>query len=417
MVAECQPIAHGASMTDYCTRNNRAQIVYTKNLSEGLPPLGMWSEMQINMAKYAQKFSKKPVKKPILRFEVSPSLEESKGWTYDDWNRFAIRFLNELVKASQRTSKNGKKKYGIDLSRAQIFACLHYDSKSGIPHLHILINRIDLDGNLVDDSFIGKNCVKAAHAINVAEGWKLPEDIHDENVKEITDACYKVLSEMRAYSWNDYANRIKALGYDVKVQKDKDGVMHGYTIMKGNSRYKSSILGVGRDLMLKNLRGTWMKFHKPTQVKVNTPSTGVGMSKLAPKPVTTGQTTRVQSASNVHSSQSSASTEKRAFVLWDNNGKEEKTSVSNHIYDVISKNVELYDDTPEERENCIKVAILLFAGYVDGATSIAESCGGGGSPGGGWGRDKDEDEDARARRAAQKASWLCKPMGRTYKRK
>ena len=167
-------IAHGAAMTDYCTRNNRAQIVYTKNLSEGLPPLGMWSEMQINMAKYAQKFSKKPVKKPILRFEVSPSLEESKGWTYDDWNRFAIRFLNELVKASQRTSKNGKKKYGIDLSRAQIFACLHYDSKSSIPHLHILINRIDLDGNLVDDSFIGKNCVKAAHAINVLKAGSCP---------------------------------------------------------------------------------------------------------------------------------------------------------------------------------------------------------------------------------------------------
>ena len=159
-----------------------------------------------------------------------------------------------------------------------------------------------------------------------------------------------------------------------------------------------------------------MKFHKPTQVKVNTPSTGVGMSKPAPKPVTTVQTTRVQSASNVPSRQSSASTEKRAFVLWDNNGKEEKTFVSNHIYDVICKNIEPYDDTPEARENCIKVAILLFAGYVDGATSIAESCGGGGSSGGGWGRDKDEDEDARASRAANKASWLCKPMRRTIKR-
>lgn len=193
---------------------------------------------------------------------------------------------------------------------------------------------------------------------------------------------------MRAYSWNDYENRIKSLGYDVKIQKDKDGVMHGYTIMKGNSRYKSSVLGVGRDLMLKNLRGTWMKFHKPALVKVNTPSTGVGMSKPAPKPVTTGQSARVQSASGKPSSQSSAPTEKRAFVLWDNNGKEEKTFVSNHIYDVISKNIEPYDDTLEARENCIKVAILLFAGYVDGATSIAESCGGGGNPGGGWTRMK-----------------------------
>ena len=67
-----------------------------------------------------------------------------------------------------------------------------------------------------------------------------------------------------------------------------------------------------------------------------------------------------------------------------------------------------------KRENCIKVGILLFAGYVDGATSIAESCGG--DPGKGWGRDKDEDEEARARRAANKASWLCKPMRRTIKR-
>lgn len=69
-----------------------------------------------------------------------------------------------------------------------------------------------------------------------------------------------------------------------------------------------------------------------------------------------------------------------------------------------------------KRENCIKVGILLFAGYVDGVTSIAESCGGGGDPGKGWGRDKDEDEEARARRAANKASWLCKPMRRTIKR-
>ena len=134
------------------------------------------------------------------------------------------------------------------------------------------------------------------------------------------------------------------------------------------------------------------------------------MSKLAQKPVATGQSARVQSVSNKPSSQSSASIEKRAFVLWDNNGKEEKTYVSNYIYDVISTNVEPYDDTPEARENCIKVAILLFAGYVDGATSIAESCGGGGSPGSGWGSDKNEKDDDWARRCAKKASWLCKPV-------
>jgi len=409
MVAECKSIAHGAEMTEYCTRNNRAEIVYTKNLSEGLPPLGMWNEMQVVHTKFAARFRRKPVEKPIFRIEVSPSLEESKGWTFDDWRTYAMRFLDELVKASHKSGKNGKKVPAIDLSRAQIFACVHHDSKSGIPHLHILINRIDLDGNLMTDRFIGNRCTMAAHAINVEEGWELPEDIHKANVKEITDACYKVLSEMRSYSWNDYVDRIKALGYDVKVQKDKEGVIHGYTIMKGNSRYKSSILGKGRDLMLKNLGETWKRCHKPTQVKREGTSTGMGMAKPVAKPVAQQQSAKVQGASTLPIPQSPDTKDSRAFVLWDNNGKEEKTYVSGHIYNVIKEAVEPYDDSAEALEHCIKTAILLFAGYVDGATQVAASCGGGGSPGGGWGRDKNEKDDDWARRCARKASWLCKP--------
>lgn len=170
MIAECKSIPHGAEMTEYCTRNNRAQIVLTRNLTERLPPLGIWYEMQIIQAKYAQKFHRKPVSKPILRFEVSPSLEESKDWSFDDWNWYAVRFLDELVKASKRKGKDGGKSSGIDLSRAQLFACLHRDAKSGIPHLHIFVNRIDLDGNLVNDSNIGRHSVAATHAINVEEG-------------------------------------------------------------------------------------------------------------------------------------------------------------------------------------------------------------------------------------------------------
>jgi hypothetical protein len=42
----------------------------------------------------------------------------------------------------------------------------------------------------------------------------------------------------------------------------------------------------------------------------------------------------------------------------------------------------------------LKVAMLLFAGYIDAATSMSESCGGGGgsAPESGWGKKDDEDE-------------------------
>ena len=41
-------------------------------------------------------------------------------------------------------------------------------------------------------------------------------------------------------------------------------------------------------------------------------------------------------------------------------------------------------DEEVKQTNLFKVAALLFAGYLDAATSMAASSGGGGSPGSGW---------------------------------
>ena len=57
-----------------------------------------------------------------------------------------------------------------------------------------------------------------------------------------------------------------------------------------------------------------------------------------------------------------------------------------------------------------KTAILLFAEYIDAATTIAaQSGGGGGGATSGWGRDKDEDELSWAYRCAMMANRLCSP--------
>lgn len=203
MIAKGKSISHGSAMTNYATKHNRADIVLTRNLDEGLTPLAMWGAMETIHQKYEPKFRRKPVTKPTLRMEVSPSLDETKGWKLNDWFQYALRFLDEFKKVAQ--AKEDKKGTGkFNLGRAQLFACLHFDAKSGIPHLHILINRIDHDGNLMNDSFIGDNAVKAAHAINVERGWELPEDIHKAHAKEITEACYNTLRGMSRYDWDSY---------------------------------------------------------------------------------------------------------------------------------------------------------------------------------------------------------------------
>ena len=51
----------------------------------------------------------------------------------------------------------------------------------------------------------------------------------------------------------------------------------------------------------------------------------------------------------------------------------------------------------------------LFLGYIDQATSFAQSHGGGGSPGGGWGRDKDDDDDRWMKRCCLMAARMMRP--------
>lgn len=409
MIAKGQSISHGSAMTNYATKHNRADIVLTRNFDEGLTPLAMWGAMETIHQKYGPKFRRKPVEKPTLRMEVSPSLEETKGWTLNDWYDYALRFLDEFKKEVQ--TKDGKKKGAgkFNLDRAQIFACLHFDAKSGIPHLHILINRIDLDGNLMNDSFVGESATKAAHAINVERGWELPEDIHDAHLKEITDACYYILHGMARYDWDTYKHGLESRGYKVKEQRDKQGVLHGYTILRGNSRFKSSILGKGRDLTASKLEATWKKLH-PVAQSVVKPSSTVGTSQTSERKPFTEHTSERHSVAQTRPEAPSVF---RKIMSVD----DEKYSITMPLeaYKAMTDAIEVPDESVPF-ENVLNVAMLLFMNYVDAATTVSESCGGGGSTPSNWGKDKDEDEREWARRCAQHANWLCKPMSRSVRK-
>ena len=402
MIATATPIAHGAAMTNYATKHNRADIVLTRNFDEGLTPLAMWGAMETIHQKYEPKFRRKPVKNPTLRMEVSPSKEETRGWTLEDWHRYTVHFLEEFQKAVQ--SKDGKKKGAgkYNLAKAQIFACLHHDAKSGIPHLHIIINRIDLDSNLMSDSFVGERAMKAAHAINVERGWELPEDIHEAHVKEITDACRSILEKMPSYDWNIYKHHLEQAGYSVKEQRDKQGVLHGYTIIRGNSRFKSSILGKSRNLTVPKLESTWRALHPAP--KVVQPSSSLGTYRPEKKKPFTERP--VKRPMVVQPKPEVSSIFRRILSVDDKNYS---ITMPLEAYKAMDDAIEVPDESVRH-DDILKVAMLLFMGYVDAATSVPESCGGGGGTSSGWGKDKDEDDRDWARRCAQHANWLCKPI-------
>ena len=395
-------------MTNYATKDFRADIVKVNLLTEDLPPMGMWDEMVLHMNRFKQKFARKPIDKTSIRIEVSPSMNESDGWELDDWRHFTEEFVDELDQVTKTPDDKHKNLVPTNIKNSQYFAALHYDAKSGIPHLHLVVNRIDKDGNINDCHFIGERAVAAAQAINLRHGWKDPMEIRGEHLQQITDDCMDILKSLPRFDWTNYVSLLTRRGYKVKLQRDKENVVRGYSIKKGNSSFKSSDLGKGRNLMPTKIEDTWKKLH-PVQKPI---------AVQAPKPLDSKRPA-TESMSTIRTSSPQAkptatSTDYKQVFLID--GEQKQLSIPERVYKVLDSNIVVPENSDATHEDILKVAMLLFLNYVDAATAMSESYGGGGGIGTGWGKDKDEDELEWARRCAMKANWLCKPIVRKWKR-
>ena len=396
MIAQGEAIAHGAAAIDYSMGKEKAQIVKVNDLPDNIEPLAMWSRMmQLQHYFMKDKGNRKPIERKALRFEISPTIEESKGWTMQDWLRLAEEFIAVLDSIDYRPKNKDVKLRHTNIKNSQYVVSLHFDSKSSIPHLHIVANRIDNMGNTNDAHYIGERAAHAANILNEKYGWVQSMQRREENIKQISDDCLTALKEMPHFNWNTYCRMLRNKGYDIQLKKDSIGKVCGYTIRKGNSIYKSSLLGNSRNLMPSKIEDTWRKLHQSSRAEQD--------SKMPSRTEST----------NVSSTKKSNSSMPYHYSIFVDNQMYE-VNIPKHIQDIFANEFATSDDL--NVSNLAKVAALLFADYIDAATSIASSGGGGGSPGTGWGKDKDEDERNWALRCARMAKWLCKPMSRGRKR-
>lgn len=419
MISKASAIQHGQAMTNYATKNNRADIVKTNHLSEGLPPMGMWDEMVLHQSMFKQRYVKKPIELTSIRFELSPSEEEARNWNLDDWQRCLNEFIHEIdniSKVNHIGKRKGKSAISVkptNIANSQYFAALHHDSKSGIPHLHLVVNRLDMDGNLNDVKFIGERAVMAAKAVNLHHGWKDAMDIRNQRIAEVTNACMNVLSSMSAFDWNVYTDRLRSKGYNIELIRDKtnQAKVHGYRFKFGRTTIKASELGVGRNLTASKIESTFHRLH-PQAFPISQRS-----SAFVPNPTTeegrdVAKPSGLSHPYNVVQPKGSPCFRKVLQV----DGKHFNIQMPTIAYDAMNSCIKVPENGSASHNDIMNVAMLLFMGYLDAATSMSESCGGGGSPGSSWGRDKDEDDRDWARRCAMQANWLCKPINRSRRR-
>jgi len=156
--------------------------------------------------------------------------------------------------------------------------------------------------------------------------------------------------------------------------------------------------------MVSQLEATWKKMHpKPTQVKMRPASPSVSPARPARHVAQTTKPTQSNSKPLPVAT-------KTAFNV-NVSGEMKRIYIPNTVKDIFLNEVQVPDsDMTASREDISHVGMLLFLDMIDAATTVSESCGGGGSaPSSGWGKDDDEDERERARRCLQMAHAMCKP--------
>jgi len=404
-------VPYGGNAVRYALEKEKAKLVKVNHMPEGIDPTAIWYMMKHHCQLHQQdRTVGRTLERFMVQFVISPSKEEAANFTMKDWANLHEEAL-ETLDAVGLIPKSMKKEVKTNFRNSMNVAGLHSDSKSGTLHLHLDCCRVDLDGNTNDVHDIHKRAMMAAEIINMRHGWQQPQEIRDMRKEEIKDFCEDTLQRMDAFDIDRYFNLLRMNGYQVNPRYDKNRKLVGYTIGKNASVFKAS--EIGRRFMASQLEATWKKFHpKPAQVKVkpSAPTITPISRPVRPAVQTTASTLlKVQPIAQPRPVPSFTT-----FNIDTPQGSK-AVEIPTSVKDIFFNEAQIPEGNDTAIiENVAHVAMLLFVGYIDAATSMSESCGGGGgsAPESGWGKKDDEDNRLYARRCLQMAHSMCKPKPR-----
>ena len=408
MIMLASVVSYGGNAVRYALEKEKAKVVKVNHMPDGIAPTAIWYMMKHHCELHQQdRTVGRKLERFMVQFVISPSKEEAGNFTMNDWADLSDEAL-ETLDAVGLILKGMREEVKTNFRNSMNVAGLHSDSKSGTLHLHLDCCRVDLDGNTNDVHDVHTRAMMAEEIINMRHGWKQPKEIRDMRKEEIADFCDYTLRNMQEFDIDFYFKMLRMKGYEVTPRYDKSKKLVGYTIGKNASVFKAS--EIGRRFMATQLEATWKKLHpKPTQVKMKPAAPSVTPSSRPVRP--TAQTTKPTQPKVAPVIQPKPEPSFTTYNIDTPQGTK-VVEIPNTIKDIFFREARIPESNDVATiENVAHVAILLFVGYIDAATSLSESCGGGGgsTPDNGWGKKDDEDERQYAHRCVQMAHSMCKP--------
>ncbi|KAB6545434.1 relaxase/mobilization nuclease domain-containing protein [Phocaeicola vulgatus] len=213
MIAKGKSISHGTAALEYdLAKEINGEAAATEIHRHEL--FGCTGEEMVQeMKPYFVDFPN--VKNNCLRFEVSPSVEESAGMTDADWAKLGNDFMQRMGLMNHQYII--VKHSGTEKNRRQA-------------HLHILANRVSLSGELYKDNWIGKRATEAANGIARERNLVQSKDIGKANREEIKQAMDGILARMQGFDLAGFSRELEKLGFRVREARASTGKLNGYYV-------------------------------------------------------------------------------------------------------------------------------------------------------------------------------------------
>ena len=409
MIANAKAVAHGIRAMLYVSgesRNKKHPEKITRIcdnfMPQGMDATGIWTEMKFATMNHPN------IKNNVIRMEISPAMKHTGDFSLDDWrqlwNDFAAAFDEQEI--HDKDGKVVSSRTNISHSKSSVW--LHEESKSGIPHLHAIVCRVDEDGNINNDHAIHLRAQRAAEKVARQRGWTTAMHIHERSVPQVSADCMEALRELDRWSWNGYRELLAAKGYELYLRKDKKDMIRGYVLCKGNTRFKASELGKGRNLTATRIEQIWEKLHSEKEkqkAKQASPTPKPTVTPI-PKPSVPNEVRQrpqpfVQRNSPVYEDYTKWQANRQP-TEFEHDGKTYKRYLPDKVLDCFNNELDY-----QELANWQDLQNLAMAYFTLIASPYEVKSGGGGDSSHSdlkWGRDPEEDEIEFARRCAREAS-------------
>lgn len=239
MISKAKSCPGGTALFNYVVNEKKGYELLRNNLS-GITPKNMFSDMTIIQQQNSR------CKNNTISMVLSPTIEDSKIMSNKELKTLTMDYLKAM---------------DLEPDTNQFIAYVHTEKEH--KHIHILLNRVLLNGSLINDSFISKRSQSAAHKIalkygyisakNIKEAKEYLQEFNNKEVKvQIKKAHFKVL-KTNPKDLMEYINRMKK--WDIKVLPtiNKQGKIQGYRFIYEPTGVNLKASEVDRNLKLNKL--------------------------------------------------------------------------------------------------------------------------------------------------------------------